>query len=122
MPSFAGTDLGLVEESNTEEAPKERQANAYPGVDGLQLIDHGTRGATSYARGSLVASSGAALAAALEVFRGYVRAGGKAAFVDKYGTTWAGVILVRFRPVGPTYTTPGGFCQRYEAEFLHPDE
>jgi len=121
MPTYAGTDLGIVSESNTEANPKERQANAYPGVDGLQLIDHGTRGATSYARGHLVASSGAALASLLATFRGYQLAGGKAQLVDKWGTAWDGVILTRFRPTGPAYPCVGGMCQAYEAEFLHPD-
>lgn len=121
MASFNGTDLGIVEACNTAQAPKERQVNAYPGVNGLQLIDHGTRGAMTQLRGVAFASSRAALASTLDVFRGYLAAGGKATLVDTYGASWAGVILVQFRPVGNIYPMPGGFCIRYEAEFLHPD-
>lgn len=121
MASFNGTDLGIVETCITAQAPKERQVNAYPGVNGLQLIDHGTRGAVTSARGLFSASSRAALASVLNTFRGYHTAGGKATLVDTYGTSWSDVILVQFRPAGVIYTSPGGFCTRYEAEFLHPD-
>ena len=121
MPSFNSTDLGIVEVCNTVQAPKERQVNAYPGVDGLQLIDHGTRGAVTSLRGVFSASSKAALASILGTFQGYHAAGGKATLVDTYGVSWPNVILVQFRPVGVIYPCPGGFCTRYEAEFLHPD-
>lgn len=122
MASYAGTDLGVVEACNTSAAPKERQVNAYPGVNGLQLLDHGSRGGMTALRGHLIASSKANLATLVDTFRGYQLAGGKASLVDTYGTTWTGVILTQFRPTGRFYAMPGGyFCQAYEAEFLHPD-
>lgn len=121
MASFNSTDLGIVEVCNTVQAPKERQVNAYPGVDGLQLIDHGTRGAITQLRGVLAASSRSGLATLLGTFRAYHAAGGKATLVDTYGVSWTNVILVQFRPIANIYPVPGGFCTRYEAEFLHPD-
>lgn len=121
MASFAGTDLGIVEICNTDLAPKERQINTYPGVNGLQLVDHGTRGAVTSLRGVLSSSSRSGLASALGVFRTYQSVGGKATLVDTFGSSWTDVILVRFRPTGMIYPKPGGFCTKYEAEFLHPD-
>lgn len=124
MATFNGTSLGEVLVMNTAQAPKQRQVNAYPGVDGLQLIDHGTRGAMTSVQGVLYATGKSGLSSLLDTFRGYQSAGGKATLVDKLSKTWTNVILVQFAPVGPCYPIQGGvqFCQQYEAQFLHPDE
>lgn len=124
MASFNSTSLGTVLVMNTARNPKQRQVNAYPGVDGLQLIDHGTRGAMTSCSGLLTGTGVGGLSTILDTFHGYQEAGGKATLVDKLGKSWTNVILVQFTPVGPCYPIQGGvlYCQQYEAQFLHPDE
>lgn len=124
MASFNSTDLGTVVEMTTVLSPKQRQVNAYPGINGLQLIDHGTRGATTRVRGILSGSGRAGLSTVFDTFRGYQTAGGKATLVDVLGKSWTNVILVVFQPIGQSGVMAGGvnYCQQYEAEFFHPDE
>lgn len=120
MATFNSTDLGLVEEMSTSAAPKDLQANAYPGVDGLEILDMGARGGSTRVRGSLAGTSAADLASIHATLRGYQVAGGLATLVDANGVSWTDVILVMFQPVGPRFSLgPLGVAQRYEAEFLH---
>lgn len=124
MASFNGFDLGMIEVMNTHVAPKGRQINAYPGVDGLEPLDMGNRGAETSVRGVFAAADLFSMGALLGGMYGLQADGGQYVLVDEYGTFWVDVILVDFRPIGPVYLTGDpnyGVVKRYEAEFLHVD-
>jgi hypothetical protein len=125
MPaSFNGVSLGLVFTMNTSPNPSGRQINAYPGANGLEVINHGSRGGRTAVSGAIVAAGALGLAAALQTFRALLADGGAYVLLDNKGTAFPGVILERFTPVGRAMPTVGlfagaNFTQRYEAEFLH---
>jgi hypothetical protein len=121
---FAGIDLGIIEEcQGPYPEPKTRQVSGYPGVNGLELLDLGSRGLKASLRGVLLAASPAALSWAKQTLGGLVLDGGPYPFLDPDGTLWVGVVMTAWRPVGPRYLLAGGLgvAQRYDAEFLHPD-
>jgi hypothetical protein len=99
-----------------------RQINAYPGINGLEVLTLGSRGGRMAARGLLVAPSEPARAALFQVFRNYALDGGAYVLVDPDGTVWVDVILERFKPDGETRPGPGTYFSRpYVASFLHID-
>jgi hypothetical protein len=123
MPTFNGADMQIVEEMQTYVLPKDRQLNAYPGVNGLESLDMGLRGGQTTARGVLGGTDLADLASVQGQFRALQADGGAYTLVDSNGTEWPDVILVMFRPTGKRFLLAGdaGICQRYEMEFLHLD-
>ncbi len=121
MASFNSFDLGLVQEWSTSAAPKDRQINAYNGVDGLENIDLGARGGTTTMQGLLGGSDIPDLKAIKAGLRALQVDGDAYTFIDPEDTEWDNVILVMFRTVGPRYFVVGdaGVVQRYELELLH---
>ena len=122
MASFNGIDLGLVFEMSVGANPKGRQINTYPGANGLEVIDHGTRGGRTVCLGALGGATTAVLASAEAALRGAQLDGGKYTLVDTLGISWTGVILANFQPVGRVnLLAGGGYGRKYQAEFLHVD-
>ena len=121
MAIFAGYDLGMIEEIETFPNEKGRQINSYPGVNGLEILDHGTRGLRTTVRGVILAPDLPTLSADKQLLGGFVLDGGQYAMLDDDGTLWTNVILVKFQPTGRRFVLAGlvGVAQRYEAEFLH---
>lgn len=123
MASYNGASLGFIFQMSTSGNPNGEQVNAYCGGDGLEVIDHGTRGGTTVVAGAMLASSAAGLAGANQSMRSLQANGGAYVLVDTLGTSWASVRLRKFTPVGPIRPiiagVAGGYAQRYEAEFLH---
>ncbi|WP_435005155.1 hypothetical protein P12x_003049 [Tundrisphaera lichenicola] len=120
MASYNAISLGLIFSMPVSANPKARQVNTYPGANGLEVIDHGSRGGATFVEGAIVASSAAGLASAVQTFRALQVDGGAYTLVDTLDTAWTGVILTRFQPVGRIYNTANnGLAQRYVAEFLH---
>lgn len=124
VASFNGLDLGFVFWMNTSANPKARQINAYAGANGLEVIDHGSRGGSTIASGALFGILRASLGAAEQQFRQLQINGSPFALVDTLGATWTGVILLQWEPEGRVYPAigPGGLpllCRKYRAEFLH---
>lgn len=121
MATYNGVDLGLIEEPQTVAAGNDLQVNAYPGVNGVEVLNLGSRGGTSLYRGAMSAINVAALDATFALFRAMQASGATATFVDAYGTIWFDVILKSFRPTGPRklLANNDGVIQRYEAEFFH---
>jgi hypothetical protein len=119
--SFNGVSLGLVfEMAGPAPNPNGRQVNAYAGADGLEVLDHGSRGGTTVVEGALVASSGPGLAALEQSLRSLHVDGGGYVLVDTLGQAWSPVILARFQMAGRVQIVAGGgFARRYTAEFLH---
>lgn len=121
MASFNGTDLGLVLDFATEAEECERQMNAYPDVDGIEVVNLGSRGGITRVNCVLGATDIITLATLRQTFRNYQQLGGSAVFIDGDGTIFENVILFRFRPGRRSLLAGGGVCQVCEFEFLHPD-
>lgn len=121
MATFNDVDLGLVLEWSTTAAPKDRQINAYNGVDGLESTDLGARGGQTSLRALIAGVDVPGLGAVKAGFRGMQIAGGAAVLIDPEDAAWGNVVLVMFRPVGPRMLMAGdaGVCQEAEFEFLH---
>ena len=123
MATFNGYDLGLIEEDITEPNPAERQVNSYPAVNGLEVLEMGSRGAATKIRGTLSAPSLTELAAMKQDFGSSVLTAVKAELIDSEATVWPDVICTAFRPIGRRWLLgiagEAGVAQRYEAEFLH---
>ena len=121
MASYNGVDMGLVMTMDTVYSPHERQINAFAGVNGLQVINHGARGAETFAEGVLAAGTTFNLLLAMGTFRAMQLSGGTALLIDTFGNPWTNVILVLFKPKGPRLNIQaGGQCIMYEMVFLHP--
>lgn len=120
MASFNGLSLGLVFSMPVAPNPNGRQVNAYAGANGLEVLDHGSRGGHTVVEGGLVAPSGAALGAFEQAFRSLQVDGGGYVLVDTIGLAWYPVILVQFQPQGAIRpVVGGGYARRYTMEFLH---
>lgn len=124
LPSFNGIALGFLFSMNPAPNPNGRQINTYPGQNGLEVIDQGSRGGTTLLEAAIIAAGPAALASAEQSFRALVADGGAYTLVDQLGTVWTGVILAKFTPKGRVLnvaaTIPGVYIARkYDAEFLH---
>jgi len=123
MASFNGVDLGLIFEMNTAAAPKAFQVRAYPGANGLEVLDMGSRGGMTTAEGAVFAGSPTALAGALASLRALQVDGGSYVLIDTLGTSWSGVKLMLFQPIGKVFLMavgpPGGYGKMYHAEFFH---
>lgn len=119
MASYAAFDLGLVFEMNTSPAPNARQVNEYPGANGLEVIDMGSRGGRTTVFGGLGATTSGGLATLIQGLRTLQVAGTANTLVDAFGVSWTGVILEQFAPVGRVHRGGPGFVQKYQASFLH---
>lgn len=120
MASFNGANLGLIFEMSTSANPNARQINTYPGANGLEVLDQGTRGGSTTVLGALGGTTAGGLAAAEATFRSLQVDGGAYTLVDTLGTGWGRVILIQFTPVGRVYpVVGGGYVRKYEMEFLH---
>lgn len=126
MPaSYDGFSLGLIFKMETVGNPKSRQINSYPGADGLQVIDHGTRGRTTQILGALGASTPSGLAALEERMHQFQRAGRPSILINQFDVMFDGVILTMFRTQGRVQIAiggglpRGGYARMYIAEFLH---
>ncbi len=120
MPSFGGVNIfGSAVIMTTSVNPRRSQINAFFGVNGLEAIDGGSRGATTFSSGLLYGSSAPGLAAAEALFRSFDD-GIPRTLVDTFGTPWAGVRLQSFQPWGRVKQSPYGYFFRpYQGRFLH---
>lgn len=119
-PSFDGVSLGPVCITRTYANPVARQINEYPGVNGLEVLNMGSRGGTTEAEGFLIATDLPSLGAAFATFIAYQRDGGAYTLFDSKGIEWPSVILADFRPDGMAKPALNfGYVQAYKALFLH---
>jgi hypothetical protein len=117
---YNGVDLGFIFEMVVAANPKGRQVNSYPGANGLEVLDHGSRGGTTIVIGAIVAPSAQALASAEQQLRSLQVDGGAYTLRDDLGKYWPGVILIQYRPQGRVYLTVNNYLtRRYDCEFLH---
>ncbi len=120
MPSFAGVNIfGLAVQMTTALNPRDRQLNAYPGLNGIEALDGGSRGLVTSVRGMLHGAGASGLAAVERTFLGLFD--GKAyPLVDTLGRVWPSVRLERYQPADRVGQDASGVHVRaYSAEFLH---
>jgi hypothetical protein len=119
-PSFGGVALfGNVDAMPTSDNPRDRQINAYNGLNGLEVLDGGGRGRVTNVSGRLYGAGLSGLAAAISLFRSF-HDGGAYVLVDTAGNSWPVVRLERFEPAGRIRQDANETCwQDYTAEFLH---
>lgn len=118
-PTFDGVWLGPICTTRTYANPVARQVNEYPGVNGLEVLNLGSRGGTTEADGLLFGTDLYDLANRFATFINYQRDGGAYVLYDSFGTAWPLVILVDFHPEGLAMQAPGGVVRAYRALFLH---
>jgi hypothetical protein len=111
----------LVLSCRTTAQGQQRQVNAYPGVNNLEVLNLGARGGQTSLAFEMTAPSLAALAAAEAAVRAYQLDGGKYVFVDRMGVAWPGVILDQFGPAGDVdrLADGSGYSRTYSARLLH---
>lgn len=121
MPSFNAIDMGPYFYIQVEGEPQELQVNAYPGVDGLEVIRMGSRGGTTHAQGMLWADTEADLASVVQTWRAMAVSAVEGTLTDSLGQAWDRVILRTCKPVGPWGPVAGGFGWDVDMEFLHTE-
>lgn len=119
MASYAGFGLGHVKRMVTRVAPKARQINSYPGADGLEVLDHGTRGGTTIVEALFVASTTGGILTLKQGLRNLQLAGTGNTLITVDGESFTGVILDDFTPSGAIRPCTGGWCEAYQAVFFH---
>jgi hypothetical protein len=119
-PTFDGVPLGYGVKMRTAARPVSRQMNAYPGVNGLEVLTMGSRGGSTIAEGTLYGADLTVLNTLLNTFINYQRDGGAYTLIDSKGANWPLVILEQFEPVSMVFPSwDGGVAQMYQAQFLH---
>ena len=125
MATYDGANIFGECVVRTEILPPAVQQNAYPGVNGIEEIRLGTRGAITVVEGWLVGATTGDLSAAETAIRSKQEQAVAKTFVDNYGNTWPNVRVLDFKPDGRVMTCAGaslpsgGYCRRYVATLLH---
>jgi hypothetical protein len=111
-----GIDITMV----TVDPPREVQVNAFSGVNGVEILDHGARQRYTNVAGRLLMPTLAELAAAESNFRSY-KDPYSYTLVTTEGLTWPGVKLESFQPIPPIRTdgATGQVWRNYQARFIH---
>lgn len=120
-PSFDGTNIfGIDVVMYTVDPPRERQVNAFFGVNGVETLDLGMRMRHTLVEGRLVADNEYDLGFLESSFRAYKN---PYAFtlVTTEGIVWPDVQLDSFEPIPPIRYDPmsGVVWRRYKAKFDH---
>lgn len=72
VPSFAGQQLfGWPVTMYTEDTPRAKQINSFPGINGVEVLDLGFRLRQTIANGRLTGGDESELAAAVGIFRSF---------------------------------------------------
>ena len=96
------------------------QRNAFPGLNGVEHLDLGSRGATTVIEGTWFADSEADLAATLATWEALCD-GVPRSFVDTLGRIWANVLLEPYRLEGvrKKSAATGAVMQRFSGTLYH---
>jgi hypothetical protein len=120
-PSFGGEYIfGIDVVMNTADNPRDEQVNAFMGVNGVEVLDHGSRGRVTNATGRFLCASLAELAAVETRFRQYHNQYAYT-LVTTEGIIWYDVKLESFESIPrigmDSYT--GQVWRSYRARFRH---
>lgn len=122
MPaSYNGIEFDFVFVMFPSANENARQINTYPGANGLEVIDHGTRGGSTIAQVGFLGPV-ATINASMETFRDLQLGGQPHTLVDTKGRSWPNVILVGLReiaPARPISASVASYAIRAELTFLH---
>lgn len=121
-PTFAGAPIfGIaLEMKPCQINPVAHQQTDYPGLDGVEEVRLGERGAWTTCRGLMWGPTPEAFAVMVQGMRG-ARNWGKQTLVDQFGQVWPLVRLESFELTGRVRWDPGGlgYVQEYQARFFH---
>jgi hypothetical protein len=111
-----GTDVTMV----TVDPPRESQVNSFLGINGVEILDHGSRQRYTEVTGKLQAPDEAGLGMLENRFRSYKDAYGYT-LVTTDGLYWENVKLESFQPTPPIRVslTAGVVFRNYRARFIH---
>lgn len=118
--TFDGIDLGPVCVIESEGNPVARQINEYPGINGIEVLNMGTRGGSAeVTQGILWSLDLSELVSREDALRAHQLDGGAYMLVESVGRTWGLAILDRFRPIGRyVRSIDGGWARQYRASFI----
>lgn len=121
VPHFNGYYIfGVDVVMATEDPPRDVQINSFPNVDGIEIIDFGSRGRRTVVTGKLIAEDELALGNLENIFRSYRDPYSYNLFTTE-GLLWTDVQLETFRPQPPMQIDFDTFyvMRRYQAIFRH---
>lgn len=121
IPTFNGeTIFGIDVQMQTSEPSRERQINAFLGLNGVECLDFGSRMRQTDVVGRLVGYSPAEVGMWETRFRAYRNPYAYVLYTTE-GILWYDVILDTFKPNGRLMGDfgSGEFWRSYRATFLH---
>lgn len=121
VPSFNGENIfGADVTMQTSEPSRERQINAFLGINGVECLDFGSRLRNTAVSGRLIGYSPAEVGGYETRFRNYRNANAYSLLTTE-GILWNNVILDTFMPQGRLMGdgSSGEFWRSYRATFLH---
>lgn len=118
MATFNGVNLfGYAARVAEGSLSRDAQVNAFPGVNGIERLDGGTRGTILVATGTLIGTSATDLSNQKIYFANYEN-GFAYTLVDSLGAYWPNTVLESFAPTSEIRQDPYGlYLQDYEAHF-----
>jgi hypothetical protein len=120
-PAFNGEAIfGFPVTMWTEDPEREKQINAFIGINGVEVLDLGQRVRTTHVKGRVWADTQAGLGAAFLPLRLYKNGRAYTLFTTK-GELWFNVQLHRLAEVERIFHDPyqGVFYQNYTATLIH---
>lgn len=104
----------------TVDPPRETQVNSFLGINGVEILDHGSRQRYTEVTGQLQATDEAGLGLLENRFRAYKDPYGYM-LVTTDGLIWQNVKLESFQPTPPIRVdqTAGIVFRNYRARFIH---
>lgn len=119
MTTYAGVNIfGVATETTEQGEPRRRQVQAYPNVDGLELVDVGGSGSSVTVRGHLVCADAAELQAMAALYRTLQNATAVAELVTNDGSVYPYAVLDAFRPTTAIMRgSDGSYIRAYEWSF-----
>ena len=103
----------------TQDLPRRAQQNTYPGLSGIEELDHGLNGRFTIITGRLVGDTPSDLGSAMQVIMSY-NDGQIHTLVDNEGRTWPYVKYDSFEPHGKAiFAVPYGYSRQYTLRLKH---
>jgi hypothetical protein len=100
LPTIDGAAIfGLATTVVVADGPRGVQRNAYPGLDGVEELDQGSRGRLITITGRLYGANASAMGAAEADVRSY-NDGATHTIVDQFGVAWSYCKYESFEPQG----------------------
>lgn len=111
--------LGDIVSCVTQDLPRRCQTNTYPGLSGIEELDHGLNGRITMITGRLVGDTPFSLGAAMESLRQF-NDGRLHTLVDNEGWTWPFVKFESFEPEQKARLAVGyGYTRKYSLRLKH---